>query len=122
MVATDWTEIHAERMGEASKPAHLLDYRGLRQAYELIERIRPGEAVRYAEPKKQTMMEIINPKSKHLRRSSRENNPKSRTGETEPGLGAIEPRASGRSDSVDGPVGTQAGDGATREQQEGGPR
>lgn len=122
VVATGWTEIYAERKGAASAPAHLLDYCGLRQACELIDCAHTGERVRYTEPKKQTMMDPINPKSKHLRRNSREYNPKSRTGESESGLGAIEARASGRSDSVDGPVGAQVGDGATREQPEGGPR
>ncbi|MBC8505008.1 MAG: hypothetical protein ISR58_12480 [Anaerolineales bacterium] len=120
VVATDWTEIYTERKCEASTPAHLLDYRGLRQACELIERAHPGETVRYAEPKKQTMMDPINPKSKHLRRSSREYNPKSRAGESEPGLGTVEPRGSSRSDPFDGAVGAQVDRGTDRKQPEGG--
>jgi hypothetical protein len=46
VIAIDWTDINANKVGEPQSPTHLLDYQGLLQALELIECIHQGKNIR----------------------------------------------------------------------------
>jgi len=43
VVAIDWTDSNTNKVGESQSPTHLLDYHGLLQALELIERMHQGK-------------------------------------------------------------------------------
>lgn len=45
VVAIDWTDINTNKVGEPQSPTHLLDYHGLLQVLELIERMHQGKNI-----------------------------------------------------------------------------
>ena len=113
MVAADWTDIDTERGSEAPTPTHLLDYNGLVQAGELIEHLRMGEN----QPEERGYDRWHQPQNERSSEAQNEaSNPKQKTGNPEPGLGAVELRAAGRGDPCNGTVGAQTDRGAVRNQ------
>jgi hypothetical protein len=120
VVAADWTDIETERVHESPSPTHILDYNGLAQAAELIEHLRIKECQSEDESYDGIIYDgsrqpQIEPSSEAQNEAS---NPKQRTGNPEPGMGAIELRAAGWSDPSDGTVGTQTDRGTVRKQPE----
>lgn len=126
VVAIDMIEASDEGSCEFQAHTHLLDYRGLIQALELIESLRQrGEATacrtEEADYDGSSNAEHSQGKTRNLRRRSHDSNKsKQRNGEAGPCVGTVEPRGSSRGDPFDGAVGAQIDCGADRKQSEGG--
>jgi hypothetical protein len=119
VVAADWTDIDAKKEGDEPTPTHLLDYNSLVQATELIEHLRKGES----QPEERGYDRWHQPQNERSSEAQNEaSNPKQKTGNPKPGLGAVELRAAGRGDPSDGTVGAQTDRSADRERPEGASR
>lgn len=123
VVGTDWTDSHPEKVNDALLPAHLLDYNGLRQVLALIEHIHPGESQPEEGDYDGIMRDEIHPSQVEPSSEAQNdpNSPQQRTGNPEPSLGGVEPRAADRGDPADGTVGVQAGGGPNQKPLRGGP-
>ena len=126
VVALDWIKTRDEGSCESQESTHLLDYRGLIQALELIECLRQrGKAMACRTEEEDydgsSNAEHSQGKMKNLRRRSHDSNKsKQRNRETGPGVGTVEPRGTSRGDPINGAVGTQVDRGTDRKQPEGG--